>query len=147
MSEASDQAFDPERFVSAQEAVMEEVRRELAAGCKRSHWMWFVFPQLRGLGRSATAQYYAIASLAQAEEYLHHALLGARLIECTGLVLGVQGRSITQIFGPPDDMKFRSCMTLFSRIARTSPLFQRALDAYFGGTPDELTLRALNGRG
>lgn len=122
---------------------MADVRLELAEGCKRTHWMWFVFPQLRGLGHSAMAQYYALASLAQAEAYLQHALLGTRLIECTALVLAVQSRPIKQIFGSPDDLKFRSCMTLFSRVPRASPLFQKALDVYFGGVPDVLTLRAL----
>jgi uncharacterized protein (DUF1810 family) len=134
---------DLQRFVQAQEPVMGEVRRELSAGRKRSHWMWFVFPQLRGLGRSVTAQHYAIASLAQAEAYLHHALLGPRLLECTALVLAVQGRQIGEIFGSPDDLKFRSCMTLFARVKDTSPVFQAALDRYFGGVPDALTLRGL----
>jgi uncharacterized protein (DUF1810 family) len=136
-------AFDPERFVRAQEPLIAQVREELAAGCKRSHWMWFVFPQLRGLGHSATARYYAIGSLAQAGAYLRHELLGPRLLECTGLVLAVQGRSIGQIFGSPDELKFRSCMTLFAQLPQTSPLFQRALDRYFGGVPDALTLSAL----
>lgn len=137
------EAFDPERFVSAQDPVMANVRDELAAGGKRTHWMWFVFPQLQGLGHSPTARYYSLASLAQAEEYLQHPILGTRLMECTALVLALQGRSITQIFGSPDDMKFRSCMTLFSLVPGASPLFHRALDAFFAGVPDAVTLRAL----
>ena len=136
-------AADLERFVRAQQPVMAVVRRELAAGRKRSHWMWFVFPQLRGLGRSATAQHYAIDSLAQAEAYLRHELLGPRLLECTALVLAVEGSSIAEIFGSPDDLKFRSCMTLFARVKDTSPLFQIALDRYFGGVADALTLRGV----
>lgn len=134
--------FDLKRFVDAQRSVYAEVCAELAAGCKRSHWMWFVFPQLKGLGRSATAQHYGIASKAEAQAYWAHPLLGPRLKECTELVLAVDGRSAHQIFGPPDDLKFRSCMTLFAR-ATGDAVFSRALEKFFDGRPDEATLRLL----
>lgn len=102
------------RFVEAQEPVYTHVRTELEAGCKRTHWMWFVFPQLRGLGASPTSRRFAIASLAEARAYLEHPLLGPRLLECTRLVNAVEGRTLTEIFGSPDDLKFRSCVTLFA---------------------------------
>ncbi len=134
--------FALQRFVDAQDRVYPQVCAELAAGEKRSHWMWFVFPQLRGLGRSATAQHYGIASMAEAQAYRAHPVLGPRLAQCTGLVLAVEGRSAQQIFGSPDDLKFRSCMTLFAQ-AGGEPIFTRALEKYFGGRPDEATLRLL----
>jgi len=134
--------FDLQRFVDAQQGVYPQARDELAAGCKRSHWMWFVFPQLRGLGRSATAQHYGIGSKAEAQAYWAHPLLGPRLRECTELALAVDGRSANEIFGPPDDLKFRSCMTLFAA-ATGERLFRRALDKYFGGSDDAQTLRLL----
>ena len=105
--------YDLRRFVEAQDPVFEQVCSELRAGRKQSHWMWFVFPQLKGLGHSAMAHRYGIASLAEAEAYIKHPILGLRLRECTRLVNLVEGRSIEQIFGYPDDLKFRSCMTLF----------------------------------
>lgn len=104
-----------ERFVEAQSAIYDTALAELRAGHKRSHWMWFVFPQLRGLGRSATAEFYGVASLAEAVSYLAHPVLGPRLVACTEAVLAVQGRSLNAIFGSPDDLKFHSAMTLFSR--------------------------------
>ncbi len=134
--------FDLQRFVDAQRSVYADVRAELAEGRKRSHWMWFVFPQLKGLGRSATAQHYGIASKAEAQAYWVHPLLGPRLRECTELVLEVEGRSAHEIFGAPDDLKFRSCMTLFAH-ATGEPLFVRALEKYFGGRDDGQTLRLL----
>ena len=106
--------FDLDRFVQAQDPVLAQVRRELGEGRKRSHWMWFVFPQLRGLGRSATARHYGIGSLAEARAYLAHPALGSRLVECTGLVNRIEGRSAHQIFGGLDDLKFHSSMTLFA---------------------------------
>jgi len=140
------------RFVVAQEAVISRVRAELAAGSKRSHWMWFIFPQLAGLGSSATAQRYAIGSLAEASAYLAHPLLGARLRQCTALV-AASGRSVADIFGYPDDLKFRSCMTLFAYAAgersvggtATAPpgVFGEALQGYFAGEEDPLTRRLL----
>jgi uncharacterized protein (DUF1810 family) len=134
--------FDLQRFVDAQHGTYEQACAELAAGCKRSHWMWFVFPQLKGLGRSATAQHYGIASKAEAQAYWAHPLLGPRLKECTGLVLAVDGRSAQQIFGPPDDLKFRSCMTLFAQ-ATGEPVFTRALQKYFDGEADPRTIELL----
>jgi uncharacterized protein (DUF1810 family) len=137
-----DDPYDLERYVSAHEGVYAQVCAELAAGRKASHWMWFIFPQLRGLGSSPTAQHYAISSLAEARAYLAHPLLGARLRECTRLVNCVEGRSARAIFGSPDDLKFRSCMTLFVRAGGGSP-FEEALARYCGGESDPLTLRLL----
>lgn len=137
-----DDPFDLQRFVTAQAPVYGDVCAELAAGRKSSHWMWFVFPQLKGLGRSATAQHYGIAARAEADAYWRHPLLGPRLKQCTELVLAVDGRSANQIFGSPDDLKFRSCMTLFAQ-ATGAPVFRQALDKYFGGEDDEQTLRRL----
>ena len=134
---------DLERFVEAQADVYEDVRRELGAGRKATHWMWFVFPQLRGLGRSATAHYYGIASTAEARSYLRHPVLGARLLECVDLVLAVDGRSAQAIFGTPDEMKFRSSMTLFAAVAPDEPRFRQALEKYCEGSGDPLTLELL----
>ena len=138
-------AYDLGRFVEAQDRVLSRVRAELQAGHKRSHWMWFVFPQLAGLGSSATAREYAISSLDEARAYLGHELLGQRLRECTHLVNEVQGRTIEQIFGYPDYLKFRSCMTLFARAAAAADdahgarVFRTALEKYFAGEEDALT--------
>lgn len=129
-----------ERFVQAQNPVYAQVCAELAAGLKTSHWMWFVFPQLKGLGRSAMAQHFGIASRAEAQAYWHHALLGARLKECVELVLAVEGRTALQIFGSPDDLKFHSSLTLFAQAAPDEPVFQRALTRYFDGESDARTL-------
>lgn len=135
--------FDLERFVNAQDAVMDDVRRELRAGRKRTHWMWFVFPQLRALGRSATAQHYGISSLAEARAYMVHPALGPRLAECAELVLAVQGRSAHEIFGSPDDMKLRSCMTLFAAAAPDTPTFGAVIGKYYGNSPDDRTTDVL----
>jgi len=129
-----------ERFVDAQAAVYDQVRSELVAGRKSSHWMWFIFPQLRGLGRSSMAQLYGIADLAEARALLGHPVLGPRLIECAQLVLAVRGRTVHQIFGSPDDMKLRSCMTLFELAAPEEPVFSEVLDRYHGGVRDQATL-------
>ena len=131
------------RFVDAQEPVYEQVRAELSAGKKLSHWMWFVFPQLRGLGRSALAIRYGLASREEAVAYWQHPLLGRRLTECSQLVLAVQGKSAFEIFSKPDDMKFRSCMTLFANCVDGEPLFLEALSRYFAGEQDERTLALL----
>jgi len=136
-------SFDLERFIAAQNPVYERVRAELAAGAKSSHWMWFIFPQLRGLGRSATAEHFGLAGRAEAEAYLAHPVLGARLRECTQLVLTVAGRSAQQIFGSPDELKFRSSMTLFAEVAPDEPAFRAALTRYFDGHGDPLTLQLL----
>ena len=135
--------FDLQRFVEAQDGVWPRVRGELAAGAKTSHWMWFVFPQLRGLGRSAMALHFGLASGDEARAYWRHPLLGARLKEGSQLVLAVAGRSALQIFGPPDDLKFRSCMTLFEAVTPDEPVFARALEKYFGGERDARTLELL----
>ncbi len=123
---------------------MAQVRRELGEGRKRSHWMWFVFPQLTGLGHSAMARHYAIHSLAEAQAYLNHPVLGPRLVECTDLVNKVKGRSINEIFGSPDDLKFRSSMTLFASVQPDASVFREALDKYFAGAPDPLTVDSLS---
>lgn len=135
-------SFDLERFVRAQDAVFPDVQRELTPGRKQSHWMWFIFPQIAGLGFSAMSQRYAIGSRAEAEAYLAHPLLGARLIECTRLVLAVQGRTINAILGAPDDAKFRSSMTLFGAVS-DQPVFDAALARYFSGERDGATLEIL----
>lgn len=131
--------FDLDRFVTAQAPVIAAVREELRAGRKRSHWMWFVFPQLRALGRSGTALRYGIASLAEARAYLAHPVLGPRLLECTGLVCAHRHASIHDMLGSPDDMKFRSCMTLFAAADPDCAPFRDALAIFFGGAPDPLT--------
>lgn len=138
--------FNLSRFVQAQEPVYDTVLAELRAAGKRTHWMWFVFPQLAGLGRSAMAQRYAIASLDEARAYLAHPLLGTRLLECIALVAGAQGRSARQIFGDPDDMKLHSSLTLFAQAAPREPLFRLCLDKYFDGAPDPATLSLLHER-
>ena len=135
-----DDPYDLERFVAAQERVYPQVCAELRRGRKMSHWMWFVFPQIRGLGHSPMAQKYAIASLAEARAYLDHPVLGARLRECTQLVVDVEGRTASEIFGPPDDVKFRSSMTLFSLAAPEDALFKTALTKYFPSGADPETL-------
>ncbi len=135
--------FDLDRFVRSQDPVLDQVRRELADGRKRSHWMWFVFPQLRGLGRSATAQHYGIGSLAEARAYLAHPVLGPRLVECTELVNRVEGRTVHQIFGGPDDLKFHSSMTLFAAADPEAPAFREALDKCFAGALDAPTSELL----
>ncbi|SPB13326.1 hypothetical protein NOV72_00624 [Caballeronia novacaledonica] len=136
-------SFDLQRFVDAQESVIGDVRAELAAGRKRTHWMWFVFPQIAGLGHSAMAQRYAISSRDEARAYLAHPVLGARLVELTGIVNGVRGRSAGDIFGYPDDMKFHSSMTLFAHAADDAAVFHEALRRYFEARDDEATLARL----
>jgi len=136
--------FDLERFVSAQTPMIEQALAELRQGRKRSHWMWFTFPQIAGLGHSTMAQYYAIASLDEAHAYLAHPLLGPRLQQCTQAVLDVKGRSVHEIFGSPDDLKFHSSMTLFAQAAPQEPLFRATLDKYFGGACDQQTLNKLS---
>ena len=131
------------RFLAAQESVFASVLDELKAGRKRSHWMWFVFPQLAGLGRSETARFYAIGTLAEARAYAAHPVLGHRLLTCTGLVNAVQGRSVHDIFGSPDDMKFHSSMTLFAHAEPGQTLFAEAIAQYFGKRQDAGTLALL----
>jgi len=135
--------YDLARFLSAQAGVHDQVLAELRAGRKRSHWMWFVFPQLAGLGHSAMAQRYAIGSLDEARAYLAHPVLGERLRECCRLLLEAAGGDAHAIFGSPDDLKFHSSMTLFDRAAPEETVFRRCLQKYFGGRADALTLAGL----
>jgi uncharacterized protein (DUF1810 family) len=137
--------FDLDRFLSAQAGIYDTALSELEAGRKRSHWMWFIFPQMRGLGLSPTASKYGIVSLAEAEAYLAHPVLGGRLRRCTGAVLDLNGRSLHDIFGSPDDMKFGSSMTLFA-LADQAPdsIFRQAIDRYCGGRMDQRTLELLD---
>jgi uncharacterized protein (DUF1810 family) len=142
MQSASD-PFDLQRFVDAQERVYPTVLDELRGGRKRSHWIWFIFPQVAGLGSSPTAARYAISSLDEARAYLRHELLGPRLHECTQLVNAVHGRSIAEIFGSPDDLKVRSSMTLFARATDHNQDFVQLLERYYDGGEDPLTLEKL----
>ena len=135
--------FDLRRFVDAQQPVIARVQEELARGRKTSHWMWFVFPQVRGLGVTATSVRYAIASGDEAAAYLAHPLLGPRLVDCTRRVVAVDGRSLHDIFGSPDDLKFHSSMTLFAQVADRDPVFDEALAKYCDGVPDRRTLELL----
>jgi uncharacterized protein (DUF1810 family) len=140
---SSASAADPnnlQRFVEAQRDAYEDVCAELRAGSKRSHWMWFIFPQIKGLGTSPTANWFAISSLDEAHAYLQHAVLGQRLRECTRLVNLVEGRSLREIFGSPDELKFRSCMTLFAEATAENGVFLDALRKYCGGQFDPATL-------
>jgi uncharacterized protein (DUF1810 family) len=139
----ADDPFDLQRFVDAQAPVYDRVLTELREARKRSHWMWFVFPQIAGLGSSPMAQRYAIGSRAEAAAYLAHPLLGSRLRECARLVTATEGRSIHDILGSPDDMKFHSSMTLFAEAAPADADFGAALEKYFGGAPDPATLARL----
>ena len=136
-------AYNLQRFLDAQEGVYDRVLAELRAGRKSSHWIWFIFPQIAGLGYSAMAQKFAIASLDEARTYLQHPVLGPRIRACTQLVLDVNGRSAEEIFSYPDHLKFRSCMTLFMTAATDNTLFKSALLTYFDGQPDQLTLDIL----
>lgn len=135
--------FNLDRFVSAQAPVIAQVTQELRDGRKQTHWMWFIFPQVAGLGHSPMAQCYAITSLAEAQAYLDHPILGPRLIELTEAVNQTTGRSAHQIFGSPDDMKFHSSMTLFTAARPDEPAFRSALEKYFNGQPDRLTAERL----
>lgn len=134
--------YDLQRFVDAQQPVFDTACAELRAGRKRSHWIWFVFPQIAGLGHSAMAHRFAISSIDEARAYLRHPLLGDRLRLCTDIVVALEGCSVNDVFGSPDDMKFRSSMTLFSR-AGNDAIFDDCLRKYFGGVPDRATLERL----
>jgi len=136
-------AFHFTRFVDAQEPVFPEVLKELRAGRKTSHWMWFIFPQIEGLGHSSTARYFAIRSLDEAKAYLRHPVLGPRLRECARLVNAVEGRTASQIFGYPDDLKFRSSMTLFAQATDDNAEFVEAIRKYFSGEFDAATVERL----
>lgn len=135
--------YDLNRFVQAQEADYERALSEIRSGQKRSHWMWYIFPQFGGLGLSPTSKRYSIKSVAEAKAYLNHPILGPRLIECTEAVLNVEGRSAHEIFGSPDDMKLKSCATLFAYVSPAKSVFDRLLDRFFQGKRDDKTLSLL----
>jgi uncharacterized protein (DUF1810 family) len=138
-----DDPFRLQRFVDAQDPIFAEICAELGRGRKTTHWMWFVFPQLAGLGRSRLASEFAISSLQEATAYLNHPILGPRLRQCTRLVNRVEGRSIEEIFGYPDDLKFHSCMTLFAHASPDNQVFKAALTKYFAGEDDPATIERL----
>jgi uncharacterized protein (DUF1810 family) len=135
-----DDPFELNRFISAQEGIYDRVLAELRSGRKRTHWMWFIFPQIDGLGHSATTRRYAIKSMEEVRQYLNHPVLGPRLVECAEAVLAIEGRSISEIFGYPDDLKLESSMTLFACVADPRSVFVRILDKYFQGERDVRTL-------
>jgi uncharacterized protein (DUF1810 family) len=137
---------DLNRFGQAQEGDYERALSEIKSGRKRTHWMWYIFPQFAGLGFSSTSMHYSIKSLPEARAYLGHAVLGPRLTECAEAALGVEGRSAHEIFGSPDDMKLRSCATLFASVSPAGSVFHRLLDKYFQGEPDRKTLRLIRTR-
>ncbi|MBQ3661424.1 MAG: DUF1810 domain-containing protein [Firmicutes bacterium] len=136
--------YDLSRFLEAQNNSYDTALREIRAGRKRSHWMWYIFPQIRGLGYSAMAQHYAIRDLGEAREYLRHPLLGPRLIEISEALLALDQSDPRRVMGSPDDLKLRSCMTLFQCAAPDQPVFGKVLDKFYGGRPDERTLEILN---
>lgn len=136
--------MDYARFLNAQEPIYADVLQELRAGDKASHWMWFIFPQLRELGRSPTARFYGLENLVQARQYLNHPVLGARLKECTQLVMQHHDKSALEILHHPDNLKFRSCMTLFMLADPNEPLFSSALDTFFKGDADDMTIQLVN---
>lgn len=138
-----DDRFDLSRFISAQERNYESAIAELRSGQKRTHWMWYVFPQIDGLAKSNTAKYYAIKSIEEARQYLNHPILGTRLLECVEAVLAIRGRSVSQIFGYPDDLKLKSSMTLFAYLENQPSLFVRIINKYFDGERDITTLHIL----
>ncbi len=138
-----DDPYDLNRFLSAQKDLYERALAELKGGQKRTHWMWFIFPQIDGLGYSPTAKRYSIKSIEEARQYLDHPLLGKRLLECTEAVVALRGGSVSEIFGYPDDLKFKSSMTLFEKIAGQGSVFSIALDRYCHGERDAATLRLL----
>ena len=140
-TEAGEDPFDLDRFVNAQDGIYDRALAEVRGGLKRSHWMWYIFPQIDGLGFSSTTRHYAIKSLEEARQYLSHAVLGARLRECAETVLAVQGRSASDIFGYPDDMKLQSSMTLFALVSEPGSVFERVLEKYYQGKRDQRTLQ------
>ena len=142
-SEQGSDPFQLSRFVNAQDKIYDRALAELKDGRKRSHWMWFVFPQIEGLGFSSTTQYYSIKSLEEARRYLEHPVLGKRLRECTETILALEGLSASSIFGYPDDLKLKSSMTLFAGVAEPQSVFMRVLEKYYQGNPDERTVAIL----
>jgi uncharacterized protein (DUF1810 family) len=142
-SGGANDSYDLNRFIQAHEGVYEQALAEIRSSRKRSHWMWFVFPQYAGLGFSPTSQRYSIKSALEAKAYLAHPVLGPRLVECAEAVLGVEGKSALEIFGSPDDLKLKSCATLFASISPAGSVFERLLGKYFQGAPDGKTLGLL----
>jgi uncharacterized protein (DUF1810 family) len=140
---ANPDGYDFERFLDAQRTTYHTALAEIENGRKRSHWMWYVFPQLEGLGQSATSRHYSIGSLAEATAYLRHPVLGQRLVACAEAALAIDQRSARDVFGSPDDLKLRSSATLFAAVSADGSVFQRLLDKFFGGEPDAATLRLL----
>lgn len=136
--------FSLHRFLEAQEGTCERAVAEIRSGRKRTHWMWFIFPQYEGLGTSAMASRFAIRSVAEAEAYLRHPVLGPRLLECAEAALAIPGRSASDVFGHPDDLKLRSCATLFAVVSSSGSVFERLLDKYFAGVRDERTIQLLD---
>lgn len=143
MATAPQPAPDLSRFVDAQADSYDQALAEIRAGRKRSHWMWYIFPQLRGLGFSSMAQFYGITGREEAEAYLAHLVLGSRLIACAEAAVQHAGRSATEIFGTPDDLKLRSCATLFASVSEPGSIFERLLDVFYAGQPDAKTLQLL----
>lgn len=142
----NDDPFDLNRFVKGQAKSYANILEELRGGEKRTHWMWYIFPQIDGLGNTANSKYYAIKSIEEAQQYLSHPVLGARLLECAEAVLAIEGWSISEIMGHPDNLKLKSSMTLFGYIAGTNSVFVRVLDKYFHGQRDTRTLHLLENR-
>ena len=140
-SRLGDDPYDLNRFLRAQEIDYEQVVSEIRSGRKRSHWMWYVFPQIDGLGFSSVSRRYSIKSLEEARAYLEHPVLGPRLLECAEAVISIEGRSATEIFGSPDDLKLRSCATLFACVSPAGSVFDRLLGKYYGGERDARTLQ------
>jgi len=139
----SDDPFNLKRFTNAQESIYDCALAELRRGLKQSHWMWFIFPQIIGLGSSYNSRFYAITGIEEARQFLQHPILGKRLLECTEAVLAVDGRSASDIFGYPNDLKLKSSMTLFADVASTRSVFDRVLEKYFSGERDKRTLQLL----
>jgi uncharacterized protein (DUF1810 family) len=139
----TDDLFQLGRFVTEQEMVYDGILAELRSGHKQTHWIWFIFPQMGGLGHSLTSKYFAIDSEEEARQYLAHPALGKRLLECTETVLDLEGRSVSEIFDTPDDLKFQSSMALFAYVTNPDSVFARALDKYFQGQRDDVTLSSL----
>jgi uncharacterized protein (DUF1810 family) len=142
-SRATNDPYDLDRFVRAQEGDYQQALSDIMSGRKRSHWMWYIFPQIDGLAFSSTSKLYSIKSIEEARAYLEHAILGPRLLKCAEAVVGVDNRSATEIFGSPDDMKLRSCATLFASVSPSGSVFERILEKYFRGERDGKTLRLL----
>lgn len=145
-SHLNDDPFDLNRFLQAQKADYETALQEIRAGQKRSHWIWYIFPQFEGLGFSSTSQHYAIKSAEEAKAYLVHPNLGARLLECAEAVLAVENRTATEIFGSTDAQKLKSCATLFAQVSPSDPVFERLIEKYSQGQRDQKTLELLNTR-